>query len=451
MSIIIIIVFIFIFIVGKEETPTTTKDWKDYILFYAVSSLLSLGGERRGRSARRTSRSYRSRSKKRLTLFPSLSLSLSLAPDATLPFSKDPEEAKMSAFRLPLVNRDLYAPSSQTMETLLTKEVTSTSSNTGGSFKHPAFTAHSKKEYGLDYFIRGALAGGLCCGITHGALTPVDVVKTRMQLDPSKYSGMISGASKIAAEEGAGALLTGLAPTCFGYFVQGWFKFGGVEFFKIKAVESLGEQKAWDNKTNIYLGAAAGAEFIADVFLCPLEATRIRLVSNPSYASSMPGAMAKMASEEGIVNAFYSGFGPILAKQIPYTMAKFAVQGAAADEIYKAIGKTNKECTNSENLSVSLGSGVIAGVSAAIISHPADTLLSKINKAGAGGTGSMMSRLGNIIAETGMVKLATQGLGARCVMIGSLTAGQFGIFDVVMNTLGASKFHFHDPNDTSGH
>merc|ERR1719238_2103652 len=98
---------------------------------------------------------------------------------------------------------------------------------------------------------------------------------------------MISGASKIAAEEGAGALLTGLAPTCFGYFVQGWFKFGGVEFFKIKAVESLGEQKAWDNKTNIYLGAAAGAEFIADVFLCPLEATRIRLVSNPSYASSM--------------------------------------------------------------------------------------------------------------------------------------------------------------------
>jgi hypothetical protein len=29
--------------------------------------------------------------------------------------------------------------------------------------------------------------------------------------------------------------------------------------------------------------------------------------------------------------------------------------------------------------------GVIAGVAAAIISHPADTLLSKVNKAGAGG------------------------------------------------------------------
>jgi hypothetical protein len=65
--------------------------------------------------------------------------------------------------------------------------------------------------------------------------------------------------------------------------------------------------------------------------------------------------------------------------------------------------------SSSENLSVSLASGVIAGVAAAIISHPADTLLSKINKAGAGGSGGMLSRLGNIAAETGMWKLCTQG------------------------------------------
>ena len=47
-------------------------------------------------------------------------------------------------------------------------------------------------------------------------------------------------------------------------------------------------------------------------------------------------------------------------------------------------------------------SSVIAGVAAAIISHPADTLLSKVNKAGAGGTGSIAWRLYNIAAETGM-------------------------------------------------
>lgn len=45
------------------------------------------------------------------------------------------------------------------------------------------------------------------------------------------------------------------------------------------------------------------------------------------------------------------------------------------------------------------------------------------------------------------LQLATTGLGARCVMIGTLTAGQFGIFDIVMNAVGASKFHFHPPGE----
>jgi solute carrier family 25 phosphate transporter 3 len=272
-----------------------------------------------------------------------------------------------------------------------------------------------------------------------------------MQLDPAKYGGMLSGFRKVVAEEGAGALLTGLGPTAVGYFIQGWFKFGGVEFFKIQAAQSMSAEEAWNNRNTIYLGSAAAAEFIADCFLCPLEATRIRLVSNPTYAPSTLSAMAKMASEEGIIAGFYSGFGPILAKQVPYTMAKFAVQGRAAESIYESMGKTPKECTSSENVSVSLSSGVIAGVVAAIISHPADTLLSKVNKAGAGGTGSIMTRLGRIAAETGIVKLCTQGLMARCVMIGTLTAGQFGIFDIVMGALGAEKFHFHNPASDDAH
>ncbi len=43
------------------------------------------------------------------------------------------------------------------------------------------------------------------------------------------------------AEEGLSVLATGSGATAFGYFVQGWFKFGGVELFKIKAVEYFGE------------------------------------------------------------------------------------------------------------------------------------------------------------------------------------------------------------------
>eukprot|EP00977_Amphora_coffeiformis_P022842 scaffold11639_cov172-Amphora_coffeaeformis.AAC.19 len=239
------------------------------------------------------------------------------------------------------------------------------------------------------------------------------------------------------------ALTTGLGATAMGYFIQGWFKFGGVEFFKIQAATSMGEQAAWDNKTGIYIGAAACAEFIADIFLCPLEAVRIRAVSDPEFCTGLADGFAKMAKTEGIMG-FYAGLVPILFKQIPYTIAKFVVQGNTADAIYASMGKTPAEVSGGTTLGISLGSGVLAGVASAIISHPADTLLSKVNKKGAGGTGSMATRLINIAKEIGFVKLCTTGLAPRCVMIGTLTAGQFGIFDTVMSALGAEKFHFHN-------
>jgi solute carrier family 25 phosphate transporter 3 len=296
------------------------------------------------------------------------------------------------------------------------------------------------------YYIKGAAAGGICCSITHGALCPVDVVKTRVQLDPVKYNqGLIGGFRQVIAEEGVMALSTGLGATAAGYFVQGWFKFGGVEFFKIQAATRMGEQKAWDNKTTIYLGAAACAEFIADLFLCPLEAVRIRSVSDPTFCNGLADGFVKMWKAEGFTG-FYAGLLPILGKQIPYTCAKFVVQGSVADGIYGSMGKQPAECSSGTQLGISLGSGVIAGIASAIISHPADTLLSKVNKKGAGGDGPMMTRLMNIAKEIGFMKLCTVGLGPRCVMIGTLTAGQFGIFDTIMSALGAEKFHFHNPN-----
>jgi solute carrier family 25 (mitochondrial phosphate transporter), member 3 len=50
----------------------------------------------------------------------------------------------------------------------------------------------------------------------------VDVVKTRIQLDPIKYnSGLVGGFKQVIAEEGMAGLSTGLGPTVVGYFIQG--------------------------------------------------------------------------------------------------------------------------------------------------------------------------------------------------------------------------------------
>lgn len=146
-------------------------------------------------------------------------------------------------------------------------------------------------------------------------LTLQSSVKTKIQLDPVTYNrGFIGGFKQVVQNEGAAALLTGFGPTAAGYFLQGAFKFGGYEFFKKQSIDYLGYETAAKNKTAVYLASSAAAEFFADIALCPLEATRIRLVSQPEFASGLVSGFGKILKNEG-VGAFYSGFGPILLKQ----------------------------------------------------------------------------------------------------------------------------------------
>ena len=136
----------------------------------------------------------------------------------------------------------------------------------------------------------------------------------------------------------------------------------------------------------------------------------------------------------------------MLFKQIPYTIAKFVVQDEVANRIYRGMDAKPAETSKGTKLGISLASGTVAGVAAAICSHPADTLFSLMNKPGAGGEGSMFARMSTIAGEMGFYKLATQGLGARCIMIGGLTAGQFAIFDSMLPAIGIDKFHYHEPH-----
>jgi solute carrier family 25 (mitochondrial phosphate transporter), member 3 len=129
---------------------------------------------------------------------------------------------------------------------------------------------------------------------------------------------MIGGFRQVIANEGAGALLTGVGPTFAGYFLQGAFKFGGYEFFKQQSISLLGYENAKNNRTAVYLASSALGEFFADIALCPLEATRIRLVSDPTFANGLVGGFSKILKTEG-VGAFYSGFGPILFKQYVFS------------------------------------------------------------------------------------------------------------------------------------
>lgn len=88
------------------------------------------------------------------------------------------------------------------------------------------------------------------------------------------------------------------------------------------------------------------------------------------------------------------------------------------------VPKPRSECTKGEQLVVTFAAGYIAGVFCAIVSHPADTVVSKLNQA-AKGTSAL-----DVAKQLGWAGL-WGGLMPRIVMIGTLTAAQWFIYDAV--------------------
>lgn len=124
--------------------------------------------------------------------------------------------------------------------------------------------------------------------------------------------------------------------------------------------------------------------------------------------------MPKLVATEG-VGALFKGVTPLWGRQIPYTMVKFGAFENTVQALYKYVmPKPKEECSKSEQLGVSFAAGYIAGVFCAVISQPADNIVSKLN-ATKGAT------IGGIVKEMGMVGLFTRGLPLRIVMIGTLT------------------------------
>jgi hypothetical protein len=95
----------------------------------------------------------------------------------------------------------------------------------------------------------------------------------------------------------------------------------------------------------------------------------------------------------------------------------------ASEKILQLTGKSKDALTGGQQMGVNLTGGLIAGMAAAVISQPADTLLSKINKSKGAPGQSTTSRLIQMSGQLGLKGLFT-GMSARLVMIGTLTAGQ---------------------------
>lgn len=116
-------------------------------------------------------------------------------------------------------------------------------------------------------------------------------------------------------------------------------------------------------------------------------------------------------------------------------MTKFVAFEKVSEAVFARLDKS--KLSGGAQTAVNLGSGLMAGFAAAIVSQPADTMLSKINKTQGLPGESTVSRLIKIAGELGL-RGSFAGLTTRLFMIGGLTAGQFAIYGDIKKALGMS-------------
>jgi len=280
---------------------------------------------------------------------------------------------------------------------------------------------------GSDIDLRHFVAGGLSAAISHGYTTPIDVVKTRMQTNPELYGGSVTTAARrIVKEDGFPFLLQGLAPTCFGYGLEGALKFGCYEVLKPVFAKLSG------NKVLNMLAASVVAGAIASVVLCPAEDVRIRLVADPGYATGSVDALLKLSSEKGPLASF-EGFPAMCAKQVPYTMGK-QVSFDVACECVRSVFRmaSGGEVPPALDQLVPCVAALPAAVLACLLSHPGDMILTEYYK---GGGGSVIATLRKLVQEGGLAALFL-GLRARLLHVISIIWVQLIIYDNTKQLLG---------------
>jgi len=290
-------------------------------------------------------------------------------------------------------------------------------------------------KHDASYYIKCMIGGALACGLTHTAICPLDIIKCRMQVNPGQYKSIGDAFRTIKATEGNNGLTLGFGPTLIGYSLQGLGKFGFYELFKDVYAGIVGPENAIKYKGVGWALASASAEVIADCLLCPWEAVKVRIQTSPAgtFPVTMTEGLAKMRADEGI-NGLYKGLAPLWARQIPYTVMKFVAFEKVVELFYRRVlTRPKNEYSKTTQLSVTFASGYIAGILCALVSQPADTMVSKLNSIKTGGSiGENVSRIYGEIGFKGLWR----GMGARIIMVGTLTGLQWWIYDSFKTLVG---------------
>lgn len=114
-------------------------------------------------------------------------------------------------------------------------------------------------------------------------------------MNPAKYDSISSCFTTLLREGGVSAFWRGWAGKFYGYGLQGGFRFGLYEY--LKSFYS----NVWKdgNRSLVYFASSASAEVLANLALCPFEAVKVRVQTQPHFAEGLFDGFPKLYATEG--------------------------------------------------------------------------------------------------------------------------------------------------------
>jgi len=138
------------------------------------------------------------------------------------------------------------------------------------------------------------------------------------QVNPVKYNGLLPTIKTLVREEGSTGIWKGFGPTFVGYSAQGMFKYGLYEIFKDFYSNLAGEELSNAYKPAIWLAGSASAEVFADIALCPLEMTKVKIQTSPTgtFPTAFGAAIKEMSRTRVDTRYPFGSLVPLWSRQV---------------------------------------------------------------------------------------------------------------------------------------
>ena len=281
--------------------------------------------------------------------------------------------------------------------------------------------------------VRLGAAGAVANAATRAALNPLELSKTRAQAAAAAGDSIHDDddVSPFLGVEATAACGAALGTSTFGVYET--LQRG----LPSLATRAFGPAFATEQELALTLMSSVGAVVVAAALSAPLEAAKVRLMTG--RADGLKGALDAVATVDGESQParLWDGFGPLLARELPFTSAKLAVYTAAQQTLFQLLPAARERPVAS--FLVTVACGALAGAVGALTSAPADAVVTELATGKYGP--DWKKALATVVGGDGItatIKGAPRlfaGAAQRCLLFAVIIAVQLILFDFFRDKL----------------